>query len=133
MIYREEHTIPAEHIPQLPEGVTVRLYIMPEDQDVAGSFASGDEDEDAATVAEVYRRLESSLWAWCVVCVEVTDGDAIGTDYLGGCSYWTDSGMDRDAVASFFEGYGPQMITNALDEYTKDAERLAAKYSHTSN
>jgi hypothetical protein len=67
--------------------VTYKITIEPEDIDSAGEF-DGEEAEEL--IAEIYRRLESDLWAWCYVIVttSIEGCPLVGRATLGGCSYF---------------------------------------------
>lgn len=75
-----------EHTETLPNGVVVTVAISPEDISPEGQFASGDDDADKEMVADIYRRLEQDLWAWCCVRVRATYAGFQGEDYLHGCA-----------------------------------------------
>lgn len=72
--------------------VTYTLTIEPEDMSPEGQFDSGDDQADKELIAEIYRRLEFDLWAWCYVKVIATcsfQGETFrGSAGLGGCSYF---------------------------------------------
>lgn len=62
----------------------VKLHILPEHDDPAGHFASGDDEADAETV----RKIEDGTYAWFCAKVGVyLDGREVGSDYLGACCY----------------------------------------------
>ena len=92
----------------------------PDQESPDGFFASGDEQQDAADVAEIKRRIASDdLWAWFWVRVVVrwTAHPAWhGDSALGGCSY-------RDQTDWLASDYSASMVADALDSLN---DRLAA-------
>jgi hypothetical protein len=96
------------------------IEILPEDTNPADDFDSGDAEQDAADVAEINRRLEYDLWAWCVVRVVAKWNGFEGDTYLGGCSY--------DGPADFKAGgYYEQMQEEALADLNLTLAGHAAK------
>lgn len=85
------------------------IEALPEDDGPEGHFASGDDEQDAETVAEIERKLETNEWAWCIVRVTARLGQFEGVAYLGGCSY-------EDAEDFKKGGYFEQMKKEALDD-----------------
>lgn len=73
-----------------------------------GSFASGDDAQDTALVAEIRSRLANDdVWAWFAATVTARDDEGNeGWDSLGGCCY-----RDRD---DFETNLLPEMKANAL-------------------
>ena len=111
----------------IPAGVRIALHITPESIPVRGNASAWGEPEDSRYAAAIEARLaQDDLWAWCMVRVTCTDGDAVGTAYLGGCSY--------DNTAAFVEhgtGYLHDLVAEAYDEYQGEVARLRAKYATT--
>lgn len=95
---------------KLAKLATIEIFCLPEHEGPEGSFAMGDDAEDAKICAEIRERMEWNDWAWCVVRVVATFAGQSGDDYLGGCSY--DSEADFCAAG----GYYPQMVESALDD-----------------
>ena len=124
-MYFTQVTIPQEVLKRftLPEGATLSLRIAPEEESPEGSFASGDDAQDAAHVASINADREWNEWAWCFVTVCVTDGDASGSDSLGCCNY--SSGEDFMEPGDYFD----DMVGIATAEYATERQRLVEKYS----
>jgi hypothetical protein len=120
-------TIPAATLAALraelsiPDALGIR-FEWEHDDDVSPEDSFCDDE----AVKWVREQMEHNDAAWFRAQVTVTDGDAEGFDYLGGCSYVS--------FAEFLThergGYFREMVANAFDEYKEDAERLAAKYAH---
>jgi hypothetical protein len=136
-MYYTEYAIPADVLthaltPHVPNGATVTLAIAPEDMDIEGNASAWGDDEDAAYAADIRAQLDrGNDWAWCVVRITVTDGDAEGTSYLGGVSYWWTDATPNDAaiVRAFMADSGRDMLADALAEYNAECARLAGKYA----
>jgi hypothetical protein len=128
----------ADTHPQLvPDGCVATVALYSEDAPPDGYFASGDDEQDADDVAAIYRALDYTEWAWCTVCVTVTDGDAEGAAWLGCVSRYTvltrASGdtfySGRDALADFMQDAGVDVLDEAVAQYHEDRARLVAKYA----
>lgn len=98
-----------------------------EDTDPADHFASGDDEQDKAMVAEIHKQLRSGdEWAW--FCAKVTatltlpDGSKIeGVDYLGGCSYTDEKDFKQSG------GYYDDMKVTALADLQRQIEAEVAR------
>ncbi len=102
--------------------VEFEIECLPEDIAIEGSFASGDDAQDAATVRMIEADLASgNEWAWCCVKVTARYADFEGTDYLGGCSY--KSAEDFQSP----DGYYPQMCSEALADLNRSIRETVAK------
>ena len=68
--------------------INFRISISPED--IEPDFKNEHGKPDTDLIAEIYKRLESDLWAWCYVTVSATISGCplIGRAGLGGCSYF---------------------------------------------
>jgi len=91
------------------------IECLPEDLEIRGSFASGDDEADEQLAQEIERDLErGNEWAWCcvkVVCTLTRSGEKfIGVDYLGGCSYKDEKDFSTP------DGYLPQMKREAYSD-----------------
>jgi hypothetical protein len=118
--------IPTKSLPAgFPATATATISIESEYMSVRGNcMASGDDAVDKAQEDDIISRLEDGNdWAWCTVAVTVSDGDAEGVAYLGGCSY-ADA---EDFMAN--SGYFSDMLDEALLEYTHDVARIVDKYA----
>lgn len=79
-----------------------RIVVQPEYEPVRGNYlVSGDPEEDKKAEDEVIARIErGDVWAWALVRVDavvVLDGETfVGTDFLGGCSYYSQADFERD-------------------------------------
>jgi hypothetical protein len=108
----------------IPEGVRITLAIAPEDMPVRGNASAWAEGGEAlAHDAEVEARLaRGDLWAWCIVRVTCTDGDATGTAFIGGSQY--------EGTEDFIKyGYLQDLAAEAYAEYLGEVERMRAKYA----
>jgi hypothetical protein len=86
------------------EGFDIWLHFMPEHDDPAGHFATGDDDADAETVARI--RHGDLLWFVARVSAH-RHGVELATDYLGGCCY--------ESAADFIAGdYYADMVENVI-------------------
>jgi cytochrome c1 len=120
-----------------PEGCTATLTLHEEMDGPEGHFASGDDEQDADDVAYIRSALNWTPWAWCMVCITVTDGDATGTSWLGGVSYYTvntrASGgkmyCDDSALSDFMADSGQDVLADAVMAYHAERARLVAKYT----
>jgi hypothetical protein len=104
----------------IPENLSVLFAWSYEDMPVDGAFC---EDEDVQWVKD--QLAEGNEAAWFCARVTVTDGDASGEDYLGGCSY-----------RSFAEFMNPgdcfsDMVSQAFDAFQVECDRLRLKYGTT--
>lgn len=100
-----------------------KIECIPEETQIRGNCSAIDEEADKATEKWINDQLESgNQWAWC--CVKVTcyykGIDCItGTDFLGGCSYKSES--EFIAPGGYFE----DMKRIAYDDFVSNIERLA--------
>lgn len=94
--------------------VSYTLDYSPEYDAPEGHFASGDEAQDAETIAWIRRELDrGNGWAWCVAevfaSIEVDGEEYTGFACLGGCSYESRKAFVRG-------GYYADMCDEALRE-----------------
>jgi hypothetical protein len=93
------------------------------EQDEPDSFlASGDDDKDAKTVAEILERANAGdVWAWCVVEVRASVDLGLvcltGEDVLSACSYQDEEDFKRDA-------YYLNMLAEACKELAQKLAQL---------
>ena len=77
-----------------------------------------DHFEDAETVQYVRDQADSgNEWAWCTAKVTVTIGGLTATDYLGGCSYESESDFKAG-------GYYSDMLLECLIELHEGANKI---------
>lgn len=96
----------------IPKYVTVRLECFPEELDIDGNASAWGEPEDSEYAESIRTQLDNgNPWAWCMVCVTVSNGLTDGTAFLGGCSY-----ASRDDFIRA-DGDFPDMVREALDAY----------------
>ena len=82
---------------------------------IEGAFASGNDDDDRATVVEIRRQLEAgNVAAWCCLFVTAEWRGFKGYASLGGCSY----ASEEELRASELE----DMKAQALDALNEDIE-----------
>lgn len=105
---------------------------LPETERPEGQFASGDDAQDAETVAWIWEQLESgNPWAWCTVRVTATvelDGQTFeGEAYLGGCSY--ESRAAFEAPGGYFDDLKVEAFESLKDALfvARDREHVARK------
>lgn len=102
--------------------VEIEIACLPETLEVRGNaLASGVDDEDRACEDKIIADLENgNEWAWCCVRVTAKLGPFVGTDYLGGCSY--------DSESQFREpgGYFNDMRQGAIDDMIEQAKAAGA-------
>lgn len=95
-----------------PDQAVVTILVYPELEEPEGHFASGDDEFDKKTVAEIRRELEDgNQWAWCTVGVQVSWAGFDEQEYLGACSY-------KDLEQFKQCGYMHDMVGEALDKLT---------------
>jgi hypothetical protein len=84
------------------------------------ALASGDDDLDKKVEDEILRRRRNGdIWAWCCVTVRASWHGFVGTDFLGGCSY--------ESETDFKNGdYYPEMVVQAKADLKKKVEAAAA-------
>lgn len=69
-------------------GLEIELTVESEDEGPEGSFATGNDADDDAMVADINRRIDTGdVWAWCYVRVTATYRGVSVADGIGGCSY----------------------------------------------
>ena len=129
-----EYTIPTDLLPtDLPATVSVSLAIRLDDTPIDGNASAWGDDETDAEYADAIRDqiARGNDWAWALVRIRVTDGDAEGESLCGGVSYWWTDEAPNDAaiVRAFMLDYGSDMIREALEDFHADADRLRAKYA----
>jgi hypothetical protein len=89
-------------------GVEIELFCEPEDRSPEGDFASGDDADDAETVAWIRDQLDrGNEWAWCCAHVRVTYDGIVADEYLGGCSYHGEREFRAETM--------PEMVETCLD------------------
>jgi len=95
------------------EDVEVVLTAEPEEEPVAGHFASDEPERDREMEREITSRLEAGdPWAWFCAKVEVRWNGFSGTDYLGCCSYSSEEDFRKG------DYYG-DMVAEALGELNR--------------
>ena len=86
-------------------------HVQQDDQQIAGSFSSGDDEFDRKTVADILRRLDNGdVWAWADVTVVARYENWKGYDYLSGCCYEDEDDFRRNS------GYFEDMCKTALKD-----------------
>lgn len=77
----------------IPESeITYTLTLEPEYESFEGNFATGDDDLDQSTEEWIRSELNAgNEWAWCSVKVTASWNGFDGSDYLGMCSYASES------------------------------------------
>jgi hypothetical protein len=126
--------IPADVLASLniPDGARCVLELTHEPEQVEGNASAWGEEEDREHAELVWSKIDAGeMWAWCLVKVTVTDGDAEGTSYLGCVSDWPDrekGETDETVVRRFLADSGADMVAEAIDEFEGERDRLAAKY-----
>lgn len=78
--------------------ITYAVECLPEEERIEGNCSAVDPETDQQTADWIRDQLNNgNEWAWC--CIKVTasiDGiDVVGTDYLGCCSYKSESDFCR--------------------------------------
>ena len=97
----------------------IEIEIQEETEHPRHCFATGDDEDDKAIVAEILRKLEYNPWAWCSVKVTVSyeypECEHCGhvrreseSSYLGGCSYENEKDFREG-------GYFDDMVNECLD------------------
>lgn len=101
----------------------ITVFCEPEDEQIRGNFASGDDALDEQTARDIETQLDSgNEWAWCTAIVRLTLRSPRGTlihkaeGTLGACSY----ASKADFMAK--GGYYDQMVQEALDELVQVIE-----------
>jgi len=80
-----------------------------------------DDFEDADTVRWIQKQLDKgNEWAWCRVKVTVTIGGLEACDYLGACSYRSESEFKKG-------GYYSDMLLTCLEELYSNAKSVLEK------
>lgn len=74
--------------------------------------------EDERDIAAVIEKMEWNEWAWCCVCVTVTFEGMSECEYLGGCSYDSES----DFVNS--SGYYDDMLRGCFTKLESRIKKL---------
>lgn len=98
------------------DAVTFAISLAPEDDGPEGYFASGDDEQDAETCADIREQVEQGNdWAWCLVCVRATFGEFAGVAYLSACSYASEEDFKQG-------GYYEQMQEEALEDMTNNMD-----------
>ena len=97
------------------EGFTIRYYAEEEDLSPVGAFASGDEELDKQTLADI----ESGKLLW--FCAKVTASKAnveLAADYIGACCY--------ESYAEFMtgDGYYADMVSAVIVEAKEKVKEL---------
>jgi hypothetical protein len=99
------------------------IECLPEDIQIEGNaMASGDADDDKRVEDSIREQLNNgNEWAWCTVKVTAfIPGTGIeGTDYLGCCSYKSESDFKRD-------GYYKDMCAQAKADLLKRVKNIAS-------
>jgi hypothetical protein len=68
--------------------VTFEVIVEPEEDPVAGHFATGDDDRDRELEREIIEAFNAgSVEAWCCITVKATWEGITATDHLGCCSH----------------------------------------------
>lgn len=100
---------------------TITLEAETEHDNPKDHFDSGDKDDDAKMVKEIWKDYESgNNWAWCCAKVTVTCGALKSEQYLGCCSFKNEEDFKES-------GYYEQMISEALDELNAQLDEIKAK------
>lgn len=93
--------------------VTVSFAAEPEDEPVAGQFATDEPERDRELEREILSRLgRGDEWAWFCARVTVSWGSFSATDYLGCCSYESEEDFKKG-------GYYDDMVSEALGELNR--------------
>lgn len=103
--------------PLTRDDVIITVEALPEDTSPEGHFASGDDELDRQTCAEIRSKAEWNAWAWCCIKVTVSWRGHRASDYLGGCCY--DSKEEFVAEG----GYYDDMVDRALEELNAGVQR----------
>lgn len=101
------------------DDVTIEVTCEPSDTAIEGSFASGDDDADAALVAEIREHAEWNVWAWCDVRVRVSWRGLHADTYLGAGSYKDEADFRTNS------GYFQDMFAGALADLNAQAQSIA--------
>lgn len=89
------------------DGFTIHCYALPEDMSPVGHFASGDDKADQ----EIIDKINDGTYRWFMVKVTASkEGIELGTDYLGGCCYESESEFVKE------DDYYSDMRNAAIDE-----------------
>lgn len=91
--------------------IDIKIYARVEHNGVRGNaIVSGDDEYDKQVEDEIIRRLDNGdVWAWADVEVQGTYMGLVASDYLGCCSYESESDFKND-------GYYQDMCNNVLEE-----------------
>lgn len=99
--------------------VTFEIYCEPEHERIEGNACAIDPTTDAETNQWIHDQLKrGNEWAWCCVKVVARYATLKGVDYLGCCSYLSESDFKRD-------GYYDDMKAQALDDLQRQVDELA--------
>jgi hypothetical protein len=92
----------------------LELIVEVDDVSIAGSFATGDDEEDARIVKEIERQLaQGNTWAWAFVRVRAMCNLTgwVGEDSCGGGNY--------DSEAQFYLDQWEDMVRNAVADLNR--------------
>lgn len=108
-------------IVKLPNINEVQFKIIAHEEGIpikGNAVATGNDEEDKEIEDEIYRKLESSIWAWCCIEVKATWKGIKGNDYLGCCSYEDEDDFIKNS------GYFEDMKERAYSELIQQLEDL---------
>jgi len=120
--------MPALDLDTIRSGIVYTLTTETEYDDPEDHFATGDDDLDAKTVADIRERMQWNDWAWCTAIVTATHPDfptCHGTATLGGCSY-EDADDFKNTQGNGEGSYYPQMCDEAADDLLQCITDFAA-------
>lgn len=106
--------------------VTFTITVEPEEDQVAGNFATGDDELDRKLERDIIEAFNAgSVEAWCCIKVTATYQGFEGHDYLGCCSHLDGDDMPpvADQVKQTIDDCG--MRDEALDDLN---QTIAAAY-----
>lgn len=108
--------------------VVFEVIVEPEQDPVAGHFATGDVAADAAIEREIIESFNSgNVEAWCSITVKATWQSIEGTDHLGCCSHLPGKGLPSldEQVESTVRDHGmrEQALADLNYQIRQTAER----------
>ena len=98
------------------------ISIEPMEEGPEGFFALGDDNEDQAICEKIRADWEFNDWAWCTVKVTGEWEGLTFDDYLGACSYRSESDFIENS------GYYEDMQAEITAELNRHAARIAVNY-----
>ena len=108
--------------------VTFEVIVEPEEDQVSGHFATGDDDRDREIEQEIIDAFNrGDLEAWCCITVKATWEGITGADHLGCCSHLRsdDSPSLAKQVEDTVKAHG--MREEALDRLNEEVQRQAER------